>query len=248
LGRIPSGFYFEFAKDVVQTASVFSWVPVPILGPENDGIRREVDAADSYSMTSSALLIKNVTAKEFRGGASCACQLPLGDDWRLPGNPTDIYNYISNLPDSQNVARFEDFKDGLHGCFIPLELLDWQWKREHLDTPWDDEFAQMPNSYFVFQVPSVLQSQVAIVMELLQTMELQTTSLTNVQQKGMSDPHGLMRVLVQLLSAEKHFGENPKHFERMRKVARKVANHPATKAILGTMIKEGIPLLLSAMA
>lgn len=201
------------------------WAPVGQSSRLN--VRQQVNDAGGYFLASS---LPSFVTKELSPVPSKAWQ--------------DIVAYGRSYPVKEPIP----FRDGSHGTWVPARMQDWEFRAPFTTTEYKlREEASMPSVVLIGQKASATAS-VKYMFDFNVNFEIQSLNPLVTMKLGPSSPVFMMQFLALASANSDLVGENPKHIERLRKLALKIASNPHVRSAFKWAITDGLPLALSAIA
>lgn len=196
-----------------------------------------VQAADAWAVTGLHVTATNTTAQGFTGGRVGMALIPLS--YAIPSDYTDCINFISSRRHYKYVGAVID---GAHGVWSPRDL------RETLHQP---TYARMYSNRIVVacNIPSSGAAAASVQIQVSLRLELLTNSQTIASYLPPSSSVALDALFAAIRDNLNYaFGENPKHVERLKQIAKDVATNPAVVSTMKQLGKAGLTTLLGLLA
>lgn len=191
-----------------------------------------VQVTDAWSVTGLHMTVTNTTAAGFTGGRVGMSLIPAS--YAIPSNFHDAYSLINsrkNYKFSGNIVK------GAHGMWSPRDL------RESLHQTINERLYSN-RIVAAVQIPASGSAAASIQV----TLSLRLEMLCNSQVIPTVVPPSSSYALDTLFAAIRQqldiaYGENPDHLERLKTIARSVANNPQVRTALSSIGKAGLTAL-----
>jgi hypothetical protein len=177
------------------------------------------------------------------GGKFLAALLPGDISSSLSPLPEEAWQQIVAFGRSYPVAEPLPFAEGCHGSWVPMSWSDFEMRKfERDESARLIEVNKMPRVVLIARKASA-ESIGKYMIDFQANFEVVSLNPLVTLTLGPSSPQFLSLYLA-LVSANMNLvGENPKHLERLWKIAQDVASNKELRAAASWAMKNGVPLL-----
>lgn len=211
-----------------------------ILSPVNPSDEASWNAtlqvSDAWAVTGMHVTVSNTTAQSFTGGQVGMALVPIS--YVIPSDFTDCLNFISSR---RHYKYIGPVITGAHGMWSPRDL------RETLHQP---IYGRLYSNRIVAAVNIPASGAAAASVQVKFSMRIEL--LTNSQTVASYLPPSSAVALDDLFASIRYhlndaYGENPDHIQRLKDIAKRVAQNPALINSLKNLGKAGLAALSSAL-
>jgi len=204
-----------------------------------------------WSHISTSLVVSNRQSTFADGGN--ACTAVVSRDYPVALFPTVMYDQITQLHKSQ--YHLSSIKDGTHASYLPEDISQWFFKDQTVN------HTGGPSTYAAFVAPSLNAVDDILSLNVEVTMHYEYIIPSQAFDPVLSTNHTSLLFAVlgairrhELSKDSRLIGENPDHFARIKRLAKKVAKDNDVRqaarsalTVIKGMAKTALPILAGAM-